>query len=158
MLSAFYNRCTIQICVWTQQVGSLALFPEPIACWGCGVFSHRISSTFAPNVTSSLPPAESLWLLLLLPGGWHPLPAYCWSVFWNFAALYSAFMPCYVISFDVLVVLGCTGIIPSRDGTKTPKMLSEWMTVNKPLGLQGGCYIVTLYCLLLQNSLILLLF
>lgn len=146
----------MQVCVWTQHVGCLALFPEPIACWGCGVFPHRISATFAPNVTSPLPPAESLCLLLLLPGGWHPLPAHCWSVLWNFAALCSASMPCHVISFDVLVALGCTGIIPSRDGTKTKNV--EWMTVNKPLGLQGGCYIVTLYCLFLQNSLILLLF
>lgn len=112
-------------------------------CTKCHLFIATCWVTLAPAAAS---------------GGWHPLPAYCWSVFWNFAALYSAFMPCHVISFDVLVLLGCTGIIPSRDGTKTPKMLSEWMTVNKPLGLQGGCYIVTLYCLLLQNSLILLLF
>lgn len=41
--------------------GSLALFPEPIACWGCGVFPHRIPGPFAPDAVS----ISTCWVTLL---------------------------------------------------------------------------------------------
>lgn len=101
----------IKVCVWTQHVGSLAPFPEPIACWGCGVFPHRISP---PPIPALKCPALSIATLqnlsappaAVLPGV-GTLSCSLLECALEFSYfLYSASMPCHVISFDVLVALG----------------------------------------------------
>lgn len=118
-----------------------------------GGFPHRIPDTFAGDSTSSLPPAEPLCLLLELPTQAGSLTIGASSGILLSSSLSPGPTTWYPLIFWWFQVAQAQFLAQNKHSKNV-----EWMAVNKPLGLQMGCYVdVILGCLFSKTLSLLLL-